>query len=97
MRYKVLDLMEIDYSFLDKQSEEDKRVMGITFDIAKTQYLYIEKIQFKCNKLIIYIVKDSNNRILIQDLRENCLRFSNSKNINRWIDINDFLENAFSF
>lgn len=97
MRYRVLDLMEIDYSILDKQTVEDKKVIGMIFDIAKTQYLYIEKIQFKCNNFIIYIVKDTNNRVLIHDLRGDCLRFSNSKNIDRWIDINDFLESKFSF
>ena len=97
MRYRVLDLMEIDYSILDKQSDDDKKVLGMIFDISKVQHLYIEKIQFKCNNMIIYIVKDSNNRILVHDLKSDCLRFSNSKNIDRWLDINDFLEGKFNF
>ena len=97
MRYRVLDLIEIDYSFLEKQTEEDRKVLGTVFDIANIQYLYIEKIQFKCNNFIIYIVKDNKNRVLIHDLRKDCLKFSNSKNIDRWIDINDFLEGSFNF
>lgn len=97
MRYRVLDIKEIDYSFLDTMNSNDKKIMGMIFDISKSQYLYIEKIQIKCNDMYIYIVRDNHFNYLIQDLRSNCLRFSKSRNIDRWIDINDILESNIIF
>ena len=98
MRYQVLDLMEIDYSILNNQSIDDKKLLGMIFDIAKVQYLYIEKIQFKCNNMIIYIIRHPTNKMVLSvDSRSDCIRFSTTKNIDKWIDINDFLEGKFSF
>ena len=92
MNYRVLDTKEIDYSFLDTMNSNDKKIMGMIFDIVKCQYMYIQKIQIKCNNMYIYIIRDNKHNRLVHDLRSDCLRFSNSKNIDRWIDINDFLE-----
>lgn len=97
MRYTVLDTMQIDYSFLDKCSVDDKKLMGMIFDIAKSHYLIIQKIRIKANNMTIYIVRDNKANYLVQDLRSNCIRFSNSRNIDRYIDINDFLEGKLSF
>lgn len=92
MRYNILDTKEIDYSFLDTLNSEDKRIMSMIFDIAKSQFLYIQKMQLKSNNFIFYVLRDNNGNYLVQDLRKNCIKFSNSKNIDRWLDINDFLE-----
>lgn len=97
MRYLITDTKTIEYDFLDTLSVEDKKVIGTLFDIANSYYLLIQKVLIKCNNMYIHIVRDNKGNILIQDLRGNSsLRFSNSKNIDRWIDINDFLEEKFS-
>ena len=97
MNYRILDTKEIDYTYLDKMNDNDKKIMGMIFDIAKSQFLYVQKIQIKCNNMYIYIIRDNKENRLMQDLRSDCLRFGKSKNIDRWIDINDFLEGKIIF
>ena len=91
MKYRKLKTKEIGFDFLNTLSEEDRKFMGVVFDISKVQYLYIEKIQCKSNNLIFYVLRDRAKNYLVTDNRKNCLRFSNTKNSDRWIDLNDLI------
>ena len=87
MLYEVLDTKTIDYSFLEKISQEDKKLMGMIFDITKSQVLYLQLIRMKKENFDCVFVRDTNGNFLVTDNRSNSIKFKKTSNINRKIDL----------
>lgn len=98
MRYTVIDTKTIDLSFLDSMSNDERELMEKIFSISGFDSLVIQKTKLKCNNVMWYFIRDGKGRHLIIDLRGNsCLRFSNSKNINRWVCLHDLFSSFNGF
>lgn len=96
MLYEVLDTKTIDYSFLEKISQEDKKLMGMIFDIAKSQVLYLQLIRMKKENFDCVFVRDTNGNFLVTDNRSNSIKFKKTSNINRKIDLRDLINFDFN-